>query len=261
MADRNDVVAALSRVYGGKRKVVLSSGAISGFGHNAAWGSNYPPEGVGVAAPANTVPPAITGTTNLGDVLTCSTGTWTGSPSSYAYQWTRNGTDIPGETASTHTIVTADTARDLNCRVTPTGPGGVGTPQLAAAVSIPAPELVSNGTFASGGTGWTPTTGWTFSGGVAVATSAAAFFNIAQAEDQFEAGVTYTTTYDVVSLTSGSFRIAFAGGTQRNGTTRTAIGTYTEDLVANSGNNLISMFNVAASTTGTIDNVSIKKKP
>ncbi|XAI96363.1 hypothetical protein [Microcystis phage Mae-JY30] len=212
----------------------------------------------GVAAPANTAPPAITGTTNLGDLLTCSTGTWTGDPSSYAYQWTRNGSDIVGATSSTYTIVTADTARDLNCRVTATNAGGA-TAQLAAAVSIPAPELVGNGTFASD-TVWTKNAGWTISGGVAVATAAGAFSNITQVEDQFEAGVTYTVSFDIVSLTSGSFRISFAGGTQRNGTTRSAVGTYTEDMVANTGNNLITVFNVAAGTTGTIDNVSVRKK-
>lgn len=52
MADRNDVASALARIYGGKRKVVLSSGAISGRGSVSAWGSNSPNaafQGVGVS--------------------------------------------------------------------------------------------------------------------------------------------------------------------------------------------------------------------
>jgi hypothetical protein len=60
---------------------------------------------------------------SVGTVLTCEAGTWTGSPT-FAYQWYRNGTAIPGATASTHTTEAADAGRSVQCAVTGTNAGG-----------------------------------------------------------------------------------------------------------------------------------------
>ena len=76
------------------------------------------------AAPANTATPTISGTSQEGQKLTASTGTWTGSPTSYAYGWSRcdaNGdacTAIGGETASTYTVQSADVGHTLRVTVT-----------------------------------------------------------------------------------------------------------------------------------------------
>jgi large repetitive protein len=57
----------------------------------------------------NTVIPAISGIATQGNTLTCSTGTFTGQGGvTYAYQWTKNGVDIPGETANTYLVLIAD---------------------------------------------------------------------------------------------------------------------------------------------------------
>jgi hypothetical protein len=69
--------------------------------------------------PVNTVAPAITGTAQEGQTLTCSTGTWSGSPS-YTYQWKRNGSNIGSATNSTYTLVTADVGQSIKCTVTAT---------------------------------------------------------------------------------------------------------------------------------------------
>jgi hypothetical protein len=69
--------------------------------------------------PVNTVAPAITGTAQEGQTLTCSTGTWSGSPS-YNYQWKRNGSNIGSATNSTYTLVTADVGQSIKCTVTAT---------------------------------------------------------------------------------------------------------------------------------------------
>ena len=49
-----------------------------------------------------------TGTVEIGETLTCSTGTWANAPTSYTYQWTRFGIPIAGATASTYLLVTED---------------------------------------------------------------------------------------------------------------------------------------------------------
>ena len=91
----------------------------------------------GATAPVNTTLPAITGATTLAAVLTCSTGTWTQSPTGYTYQWKRAGSNIAGQTASTHTIVAADQGTTLTCEVTATNPQG-STAATTSGVSIPA---------------------------------------------------------------------------------------------------------------------------
>ena len=73
------------------------------------------------SAPVNTVAPAITGTAQEGQTLTCSTGTWTGNPTpTYTYQWKRNGSNIGSATNSTYTLVTADVGQSIKCTVTAT---------------------------------------------------------------------------------------------------------------------------------------------
>jgi hypothetical protein len=77
---------------------------------------------VGVVV-ANSVAPVISGTLNYGNVLTCSDGTWTGTPApTYTYQWQKNGTNISGQTASTYTTVFGDVGATITCEVTGSNP-------------------------------------------------------------------------------------------------------------------------------------------
>jgi hypothetical protein len=76
----------------------------------------------GSVPPANTAPPAITGTVQQGQTLSASTGTWTAA-TTYAYQWQRSTTsgaswtDIGAATNSTYTPAAADLAVDLRVAV------------------------------------------------------------------------------------------------------------------------------------------------
>lgn len=72
--------------------------------------------------PVNSVLPAITGTKTVGQTLTCSSGTWSQSPS-YAYQWLRDGVAISGATASTRLLAAPDAGALMSCTVTATKAG------------------------------------------------------------------------------------------------------------------------------------------
>jgi hypothetical protein len=85
-------------------------------------------------SPSPTVSPAITGTLTVGSTLTCSTGTWSGSPTSYAYQWLRDGVAIGSATSSTYVLVSGDLGKMIGCSVTATDTYGGATKAFAAEV-------------------------------------------------------------------------------------------------------------------------------
>jgi hypothetical protein len=74
-------------------------------------------------APVNSTLPVISGTTTINSVLTTTNGTWTNSPTSYAYQWKRGATNI-GTNANTYQLVPADSTADITCVVTATNATG-----------------------------------------------------------------------------------------------------------------------------------------
>lgn len=105
----------------------------------AGWGVS-PPSGFspwsagGVGVPANTALPSTTGTPTEGETLTATTGTWTNSPTSYAYQWKNNGSNISGATSSTYVLVTGDVGDTITVEVTATNGSGSGSPATSSGV-------------------------------------------------------------------------------------------------------------------------------
>jgi len=81
--------------------------------------------GGGAIPPSNTVAPVISGSSDIGSVLTTTDGTWIGTaPITYTYQWKQSGNPIIGETNSTYTLVVADYLRNITCEVTATNVAG-----------------------------------------------------------------------------------------------------------------------------------------
>lgn len=74
--------------------------------------------------PVNTVAPVMSGSYIVGQTLSVTNGTWTGSGISYSYQWRRDGVDIVGATNSTYTLVSADDSKVIACNVTATNTAG-----------------------------------------------------------------------------------------------------------------------------------------
>ena len=76
------------------------------------------------AAPKNTERPTVAGTARVGQTLTAGTGSWSGNPDSFAYQWQRcdaDGSgcgDIAAATAKTYLVRLADLGFRLRVKVT-----------------------------------------------------------------------------------------------------------------------------------------------
>ena len=122
-------------------------------------------------APSNTSPPVISGTPQEGWTLTASDGSWSGSPTSYAYHWqdcTKRGcTDITGATSSSYTLAAADVSDTIDVVVTASDAGGslAATSAQTATVTVPPPPSntalpVISGTTTQGQTLTTSNASW-----------------------------------------------------------------------------------------------------
>lgn len=141
------------------------------------------------AAPGNSVPPAVTGAAVVGQTLTSDDGTWSGTPTSFAYQWesspdgVSSWTPIGGETANTYDVVTGDIGDYLRCVVTASNADGdTDEPSNVVGPVIPhgtGPVEVAafDGDHSNGysPTTWTPDTSGVLAGDYMLATFVGAF--------------------------------------------------------------------------------------
>jgi thermitase len=101
---------------------------------------NVPP----VSPPASTSPPAISGTAQAGQVLTASNGSWSGSPTSYGYQWQdcdtsgANCVNVGSATTLAYTAQDSDVGHTLRVAVTASNSGGATTATSAATAVVAA---------------------------------------------------------------------------------------------------------------------------
>ncbi|HYK07108.1 MAG TPA: hypothetical protein VEW11_05010 [Gaiellaceae bacterium] len=99
------------------------------------------------AAPSNTTRPSITGDPEVGQELTAEDGSWTNSPTSFAYQWQRCDIDavacaaVIGATGKTYGVRAADVGFRLRVAVTARNANGAGsalsTPSGIVVPSVP----------------------------------------------------------------------------------------------------------------------------
>ena len=101
-------------------------------------------------APVNTSLPAISGSAVVGQLLSASTGVWSGSPSGYTYGWRRCDatgaacTAILSATGSTYTLTVADLAATIRVAVTAGNPGGSTTAVSTQTAVVAQPPPPSN---------------------------------------------------------------------------------------------------------------------
>jgi len=112
-----------------------------------------PPPSPPPAVPTNTTPPTIAGTTTEGQQLIASSGKWTASPTSYAYQWQDCNTagssclNVNGATTSTFTLSSSDVGHTIRVIVTASNASGSNpassAPTATVAVDTPPPPTAS----------------------------------------------------------------------------------------------------------------------
>jgi len=92
--------------------------------------------------PAMSIAPTITGLARTGETLTTSNGTWTGTPTSYSYQWQRSATsggvytNIASATSNTYVVSDSDAGYFIKSSVVATN--GVGSSSAALSVETSA---------------------------------------------------------------------------------------------------------------------------
>ena len=123
-------------------RVVVKATNAGGTGKatSAATGTVLPP------APANTGLPAIGGSAVEGETLSAGKGTWTESPTSYAYQWEDCNAageacaNVNGATASSYVLASSDVGHRLRVIVTASNAGGHNGATSAATGVVTAKE-------------------------------------------------------------------------------------------------------------------------
>ena len=118
--------------------------ASNSAGGNSAQSAASAVVSAAASAPVNTAPPAITGTPQQGQTLSASTGTWTNSPTNFAYQWRRcdtagkNCSNISGATGSSYLLVAGDVGSTIRVQVTASNGAGGNSAQSAATATVTA---------------------------------------------------------------------------------------------------------------------------
>jgi len=98
--------------------------------------------------PSNVTAPTISGAPQQGNTLIASPGSWSGTPTSYGYQWFRCGSSgcsgVSGATSSAYVLGSGDVGYQMKVRVSASDAAGSGTATSASTATIT--PLTSTGT-------------------------------------------------------------------------------------------------------------------
>jgi hypothetical protein len=177
------------------------------------------------AAPVNVVQPLLTGNGAVGTVVTCSNGSWTGSPSpTFSFNFRVNGVSVQNGASNTYTPLIGDDTKTLTCLVTATNTQGsasegasnslvVGTiPNNTVAPTVSPSGTQSTGTLITANVGtWAGTATivyeykWTRNG-VAISGATASTYTIQSADDgtTIRVEVKGTNTYGTSAFIASS---------------------------------------------------------
>jgi hypothetical protein len=126
--------------------------------------ATYTPSTSKLSPPVNLSPPTIAGTAQVGATLSASPGSWSESPSSYAYQWQRcdssgaNCSPVAGATAQAYTLASADLNTTIRVAVTATNSAGTSAAAISAQSSPVAQAEQKAATFGKTNVGSSPDT-------------------------------------------------------------------------------------------------------
>jgi hypothetical protein len=102
------------------------------------------------AKPVNTSAPTISGTAQVGNTLTGSSGTWTNNPTKYDVAWIRCDkaggfcAGISGANSNTYAVTSGDVGHTIRFRVTATNADGTTVATSGATVTVTAPAKPAN---------------------------------------------------------------------------------------------------------------------
>jgi hypothetical protein len=145
------VLGATNPTYGG---FTAATGSFDAEQDILNWQLAYPsppppPPPPPPATPSNTAAPVVSGTAEQGQALSATTGTWSNSPTAFAYQWLQcdgsgsNCAGIAGANASAYTPASGDVGRTLRVTVTASNAGGSTAATSAQTAAIAAPPAVT----------------------------------------------------------------------------------------------------------------------
>lgn len=145
-----EVVSAVGTGLGGFALSSSPSGWLNVV-YNRAVSIRNPPDGTYEIRAAGTIrpllsvtlPAKIAGSPKVGGVLTASTGAWVQPPTSFGYQWRRNGSAIAGATRPTYPPVLADVATRLSVSVTGHRAGYRDAATVSATVLVARPPILN----------------------------------------------------------------------------------------------------------------------